>query len=343
MRSMAILLLLFLTFLSQPLSAGLLDKPTEPGPFTVQSLTFPDLIDPSRDDRRIPVKVHLPKLTGKWPVVVVSHGAGGNWDANYAQAVHLASYGYAVFCVEHVGSNTDQMKKSLRWLKNVKRMTRNANEVLGRPRDISFVLDKAEVWNREHPLLRDQLDLDHIGMLGHSFGAYTTLAVLGVRPALDWLTPTVAPGAGLGPDLSDPRVDVGVALSPQGPGEPFFLESSYQYLKRPVLGITGSRDKQQGAKPENRKKFFELIPANGSMFLWLENADHIAFSDASGSGRRSLYSRTRSDVQPITRVATLYFFEARLRKNKEAESRLSDKGLRPFLQGKVTDLALYRK
>ncbi len=163
------------------------------------TLEFPDLKDDKRGGRRVPIKVHLPQQQGKWPVVVFSHGGGGNWNANFAQASHLASHGYAVLCLEHVGSNTERMKEGLRFMENVKAMTRASTEVLGRPKDVSFALDTAEEWNRTHPALKDRLDLEHVGVMGHSFGAYTTLVVCGARPALDWLDAPVSAGQGPGP------------------------------------------------------------------------------------------------------------------------------------------------
>ena len=307
------------------------------------TIEFPDLKDEQRGGRRVPMKLHVPQQKGKSPVVVFSHGGGGNWDANFAQANHLASHGYAVLCLEHVGSNTERMKEGLRFMDNVKAMTRSSSEVLGRPKDVSFALDTAEEWNRTHPMLKGRLDLDRVGVMGHSFGAYTTLVVCGARPALDWLTPPVPPGKGLGPDLSDPRVLAGVVLSPQGPGEPFFLETSYASVKKPLLGITGSRDKQQGAPPEHRRRFFELLPPGGKIFIWLANADHLGFSDSNGSGRRPLPSKSRTDAQPLVRAATLFFFNATLRGDKDAEKDLSYESLSFLLRGVVHELEIQKK
>ena len=307
------------------------------------TIEFPDLKDEHRGGRRVPIKIHVPQQQGKWPVVVFSHGGGGNWNANFAQASHLAGHGYAVLCLEHVGSNTERMKEGLRFMDNVKAMTRGSSEVLGRPKDVSFALDVAEEWNRTHPEFKGRLDLERVGVIGHSFGAYTTLVVCGARPALDWLTPPVSPGKGLGPDLSDPRVAAGVALSPQGPGEPFFLDTSYASVKRPLLGITGSRDKQQGAPPEHRRRFFELLPPGGKMFIWLANADHLGFSDSKGSGQRSLPSTSRADAQPLVRAATVLFFNATLREDKEAESALSYEALSSLLRGVVNEMEIQKK
>jgi predicted dienelactone hydrolase len=312
------------------------------GPLRVQTLAFPKLVDNDRK-RSIPIKVHLPTSGGPYPLIVVSHGAGGTWDANYAQAHHLASHGYVVFALEHVGSNLAVAKANIHFLRNIKAMTRDASEVLGRPKDISFAIDQAERWNASDEKLRGRIDLAHIGLLGHSFGAYTTLAVTGIRPALDWLKPVVPPGHGLGPNLRDPRIDCGVALSPQGPGEPFFIEQSYASLRTPLLGISGSRDKQQGAEPENRRRAFTLWPPGDKYFIWLEGADHTAFSDSTGAGLRMLPSRSRDDVQPIVRAATLAFFDAYLKGKKEALQGLSVKALTPYLHGEVDNIEVLTK
>ena len=63
------------------------------------------------------VDVYTPAGDGPFPVVVVSHGAGGDWDTHLVQAKHLASHGYAVLCLEHVGSNRERMGQGLQMMK----------------------------------------------------------------------------------------------------------------------------------------------------------------------------------------------------------------------------------
>ena len=65
-----------------------------------------------------------------------------------------------------------------------------------------------------------------------------------MRPALDWIVPTIPPGKGLGASQREKRIDCGVALSPQGVGEPFFISESFGGLQVPLLGISGTLDKQ---------------------------------------------------------------------------------------------------
>lgn len=330
------------------------------GPLGVETLEFATLRDPARPagsaaperprilarrtstdndgaaGRPVPIKIHLPAGSGALPVVIFSHGAGGDWDTHFAQAQHLASHGYVVLCLEHVGSNRQRMTQGMRLMQNLDAMIHDADEVLTRPRDVSFAIDWAAKQNAAEGKLRGRMDLQRVGIVGHSFGAYTTMACCGMRPALDWLKPTVAPGKGLGPDLSDPRIRCGVALSPQGVGEPFFLSGSFGSLKVPLLGISGTQDRQQNGSPaENRREGFSLWPKGAHRFVWIHDARHLDFTDSSGSDRKAQASATREDVQPVTRAATLLFLEANLKSDKSAAAALTEAGLKPYLRGTV--------
>ena len=294
--------------------------------------------------RKVPIKVHVPATGGPYPVIVVSHGAGGDWDTHFAQAQDLATNGYAVLCVEHVGSNRERLTAGLRPMKNLDAMIRDAGEVLARPKDMSFAIDQAKRWNESHERLRGKLDLARVGAMGHSFGAFTTMVVCGMRPALDWLTPTVAPGKGLGPDLRDPRVKCGVALSPQGVGEPFFVAESFAGLQVPLLGISGTKDDQQAGQPAtNRREAFALWPGEGHFFVWLANAKHIDFTDSTGGSGRGLPSATRDEVQRVARPATIAFFDLHLKHVAATSSPISAAALEPLLAGEIDRVEVLSK
>lgn len=346
--------------------AGIAADPSQLGPLSTSTLEFRDLVDHSRTAQKepesarphllklrregeakeaarpVPVKVHLPEGPGPFPVVVVSHGAGGDWDTHFAQAKHLASYGYVVLCLEHVGSNRERMTSGLRLMKTLDAMIHDADEVLARPKDVSFALDRATEWNREHPKLKGRLDLARVGIMGHSFGAYTTMVVCGMRPALDWLTPRVEPGKGLGPAQADARVRCGVALSPQGVGEPFFIPESFASLKVPLLGISGTLDKQQnGSAAKNRLDGFALWPNGGHAFVWIADAKHLDFTDSTGTERKAQPSSSRESVQPVAKAATLLFFDQHLKPDNK--TKLTSEALTPYRSGAVTDVKVYFK
>jgi predicted dienelactone hydrolase len=360
---------LWLVFLCiAPLHALTATDLSAPGPLTVETLEFRDATGgPSEPEgklartrsrlllrrfrreappegRTLHIKLHLPGGLGPFPIVVVSHGAGGDWDTHFAQAQHLASHGYAVLCLEHVGSNRDRMTQGFRLMKSLDAMIHDSQEVLGRPKDVSAAIQCAQAWNQSHAVLGGRLNTRRVGVMGHSFGAFTTMAVCGMRPALDWITPLVEPGKGLGPDLSDPNVRCGIALSPQGFGEPFFHRESFQFLKVPLLGISGTLDKQQNGLPaENRRDAFALWPAGAHRFVWLTNARHLDFTDATGAAQTGLPSPTRTHVQPLVRAATLLFFNEHLRNSAGAAGQITKPGLSPYLQGSVSRVEVLSK
>jgi predicted dienelactone hydrolase len=349
-------------------SKDMIDDNSQKGKLAVEVVEFREVWDSSRNSiakperfrlfkrgdtdasksngKQIPIKVHFPNSVGPYPLIVISHGAGGNWDTHYAQASHLASHGYVVLCLEHTGSNTERMKSSIRIMHNLKQMIHDSNEVLGRPKDISFAINQAAEWNRSNGKLRDRIDLSRIGVMGHSFGAYTTMVVGGMRPALNWIVPKISPGKGLGPDVSDERVKCGVALSPQGPGDPFFLTESYSSLKIPLMGISGTKDKQQnGDSPSTRLESFRLWPNNQdkNIFVWLSNAGHLDFTDSTGGELHGMNSSTRAGVHTIVRAATLMFFNKCLKSLGPGDKIFTVDSLKPYLKGPINNVEVFKK
>jgi hypothetical protein len=56
-----------------------------------------------------------------------------------------------------------------------------------------------------------------------------------------------------------------------------------------------------------------------------------------------LPSNSRADAQPLVRAATLLFFDATLRGDKEAAKALSYESLSPLLRGVVDELEIQKK
>lgn len=323
------------------------------GPHQLSVLDIPDLHDTRRDDRAVPMKAHLPEAGGPYPLVIMSHGGGGNRESGLYQAEHVASHGYVVLSIEHPYSNTKQTKfymsragGNMKPLEALHRTTKDAREVLGRPRDVSFAIDQAMEWNRTHPKLAGRIDIGKIGVMGHSFGAYTTLAVCGAQPILDYLEPAVPPGRGLAGDLGDRRVTFGFAMSPQGPGTTYFGPDSYRTVRCPLVMLTGSKDDQKrydaAIMPATaRREMFTLLPPGQKYFLWLKNVDHFAFAD---NAKSFLFpSRARRDTTRITRALMAVSADHFLKARPEAAAALNEQYARSLLGRVVSDLEWLEK
>jgi predicted dienelactone hydrolase len=103
---------------------------------------------------------------GRHPLIVVSHGAGGDLLAHADTAYALANAGYVVAAVAHNG-NTYADDNAPR-----------AQYMSARPRQISRAIDyMLDGWDQ-----RQSLDPARIGVFGFSLGGYTALIVAGATP-----------------------------------------------------------------------------------------------------------------------------------------------------------------
>ncbi|MGB7520493.1 MAG: alpha/beta hydrolase [Spirulinaceae cyanobacterium] len=135
--------------------------------FTVERLNL-------RDNQRLrifPVDLYLPQNSKETsPLIVISHGLGSNLNSFRYVALHLASHGFAVAALEHPGSNSAQVGALLAGLANE---VSPPQELIDRPLDIKYLLDVLE------QSYSNKINLERIGILGQSYGAYTSLALAG--------------------------------------------------------------------------------------------------------------------------------------------------------------------
>jgi len=147
----------------------------QPGPYGFESARW-DLFDRSRN-RRFYVMVYRPATwpAGKVPVIIFSHGLASRPEDFATRAEHLASYGFLVALPQHPGSDFGQAQALLN---GFSRDVFLISEFIDRPKDISFVLD--ELQRRNPSEFKGQLDVESVGVAGHSFGGYAAMAVAGV-------------------------------------------------------------------------------------------------------------------------------------------------------------------
>ncbi|MGE0575532.1 MAG: alpha/beta hydrolase family protein [Reyranella sp.] len=278
MRSLAVavLALLGLALLARGAASADPDY-AAPGPFTIRQIDE-TWTDDSRQ-RDIPLRIRLPESREPVPVIVFSHGLGGSRDGGREWGEHWASRGFAVIHVQHPGSDEALWKdKPAGERFSGLRSGATLQQFLARIADIKFVV--ADLGRRQSAgdPLAARLNLDRLGMSGHSFGAVTTLFLGGQRPA-----PGIADRLAVG--LPESRFSAFLAFSPQALGaDP---EHQFAAFRRPALLITGTLDGRPfpglGATVEQRMVPFASMPATGNkFFLVIDRADHMYFNGTRG-------------------------------------------------------------
>lgn len=324
---------------SQPeTAASPVEAPTAPyrgaeaGPFEVD-VRNEDWHDDARD-RKVPVRIYTPRRAeGRRPVILWSHGLGGTRRTNSYLTERWASHGYVVVAMQHAGSDRATLTRGrLRRLRErFRAIYQDASAREARPRDASFVLDELERRATGDGPLAGRLDLEHVGLAGHSFGAFTTLAVLGSRFEL---APVAEDGGTRIPyeSLADERFRVGIAMSPQGPGSFGLHEDSWEAITRPFLSMTGTNDKSfitGDASP--RRIAFDRAHSVGRMHMTIEGAEHHAFGDAGLFGRRPRDPRHHGWIQE----ASTAWWDAHLRGDEAALAWLTNHSLEASSKGNV--------
>jgi predicted dienelactone hydrolase len=216
----------------------------------------------------LPVLLRLPTGPGPWPVVIYSHGLGGSRQAGDAWGEAWRSQGIAVVHVQHPGSDIEVLREG-----GVDQLREAATveQLAARARDIRFVIDEiARAPARQGSPLAN-FRIDALGLAGHSFGAWTVLAVAGQQIPM------------VGGEMSDARPRAFLALSPSLP-QAAGAAASLASVQRPVLAATGSLDSDPltGTRnAESRAAVYEALPGPSKALLWLDGADHGTFGGQS--------------------------------------------------------------
>jgi predicted dienelactone hydrolase len=226
--------------------------------------------DASRS-REIPLIVYLPSAAGKAPVVLFSHGLGGTNAGNAYLGAHWARRGYAAVFLQHPGSDSGVWKdKAVTKRKEALEEAASGKNFLLRVRDVPAVIDSLEKWNKTagHALYA-RLDMERIGMSGHSFGAVTAQAVSGQTFRL------------IGEKFTDGRIKAAVILSPSGPRSGgLSADKAFAKVKIPWLLMTGTKDVAPigNIDLKSRLSVFKALPPGSKYELVLFNAEHFAFT-----------------------------------------------------------------
>lgn len=262
----------------------------------VRSLTLND----RERDRTYPVDLYLPNdvhtISGSLPVMVFSHGYGDTrtHPDTVAAAHSIAANGFAVAVPEHVGSNQAFQTD---FIKGFSHESFEVMEFINRPKDIHFLLDTLEQQNDGD--FQGRLQLDRVGITGHSFGGYTALALAGATINLDLLKEQCDPEARFTPDtvnislliqcrvlelaespsvlqqftdgsLADERVGFVFALAPMSN---LFSNQSISEIQIPIAIAGGSYDVATPVVQE-QLAIFQKLTTDSKYFYLVENLSH---------------------------------------------------------------------
>ncbi|MDM9383810.1 alpha/beta hydrolase [Chlorogloeopsis sp. ULAP01] len=163
---------------------SLLPDPRKSGKFQVARRTLElqrsmPTLKGNRFTRKFKVNLYIPESSPQpAPVVVISHGMGSTPSGFAYLGEHLATHGFAVAIPEHIGSGKAIKEALFAGLINTNVYP---TDFVERPKDIHQTLDELEWLSHSDPNLKGRLNLQNVGMIGHSFGGYTALAVAGAR------------------------------------------------------------------------------------------------------------------------------------------------------------------
>ena len=160
----------------------------------------------------------------KFPVLIFSHGIGGLKIQNTTQMEEMASHGYVVFACDHAydagvsifpGERIIYSKTALpEGITEKEKWDLRRVQLSYRAADIQFMLDEMARGNFLTIALKNSLDLEHIGVFGHSFGGGTSVVVASTDERIDacfgldtWFLPV--PSTVLNSDLNTPFIHLG--------------------------------------------------------------------------------------------------------------------------------------
>jgi predicted dienelactone hydrolase len=264
-------------------------------------------------DRDVPVRIRMPDGVGRAPVILFSHGLAGSLDGGTVWGKAWADAGFVVIHLQHPGSDGGILRGARGRLGEALKAAMSGEQLRARVGDVGFVFDRLKAGGQEGACALGRIDLTHVGMSGHSFGAHTAQALAGQRfPAMG------AMGA-------DPRITAFVALSPSPPqaGSDTMAMAG---IVRPFFSITGTADTTRvlpGITAADRERPFRAMPPGGKYLLVLNNATHADFGGNPGGMRRSVPS---ARVARVVIDATTAFWRWTLLGDPRAKAALDGPG-----------------
>jgi predicted dienelactone hydrolase len=272
-------------------------------------------------NRDVPARIYAPTSGGPYPVIIFSHGLGGSDKAYSYLGEYWAAHGFISVHVQHLGSDI-----AVIWPPgSMKKAMHNPQNYLDRPKDISFAIDQVAALNAAPGPWHGKFDLNWIGVAGHSFGAYTTMAIAGANPSLS---------DGTVVKLADPRVKAVIAMS-----TPPLKGQDFANVHIPALHLTGTDDQiaiEPGDTPADRRIPFDQSHGPDTYLIIFNGANHMTFSGRTGLLESADQKQRDAELHPEICQVTTTFWLAYLKGKQNAGLWLAKGGLAKWIDGKGT-------
>ena len=236
----------------------------------------------------------------EYPLIMMSHGQGGDRYNIAWLAEVLTANGYIVAAMDHFGNTWNN------------KMPESYARPWERPRDVTYALD--QVLNS--PQFKDRIDQKRIGFVGYSLGGATGMWIAGAEAGnldhayvkanaakdLDGVAPpefldTIDFGEASG-SFRDPRISAVMVMAPALGW--MFAENSLEKINLPVFIVAPETDMVVPTE-QNARIFASKISKANLKILPGEATHYVFLNRANAVGKRFLAARYCEDPASIDR------------------------------------------
>lgn len=292
-----------------------------------------------------------------YPLIVFSHGILSCGYQSVFYVENLAKAGYVVVAMDHKDSGGCSMqgkpkitiKKALKaiflgggdYIKMAKILVGEELSTMGfsyRPKEISELIDRILELNESNKAIAGLIDSEKIGISGHSFGGFTSIAVSGgvydcvsstkyseeqckkleelkrgksnrVKPGLEAIC-CLEEFKGNALTFKDPRVKASLPLSPAI----IFPEGALRNVEIPVMIITGGA-KSEVPFPDIQRSYNEF--SGPKYLIKLKNVKHTTMVDLRRHSIKLFWDLTEERESAYENFSKA-FFDAYLKGDKKS-------------------------
>lgn len=281
--------------------------------------------------------LYQPEIDRPVPLIVISHGLASNRQTFAYLAQHLTSHGFAVAVIEHDDINLDKFDN---FLSGSERFP-EPNNLIDQPLDVKYVLDRLET--QINPQLQNKIDMQQVGVIGQSFGGYTSLALAGGELIADkQATQCQEENQEVLLDLSslakctfnelnrprlqlrDSRIKAAIAINPLGK---IFGREGMSAIEIPTMLISGTNDPIVPPVAEQIKPFIWLDNDLDKYLVLVKPGTHFSFLQE-GLGvlpvPDAVVGPSPASAYPLLKALSTAFFQVHLAQRSEYRAYLQN-------------------